>query len=70
MQSVLIPLTDQELTAVRDRLGVYRLSTGERLDVKTEPVTRPQSTRRQEVAALEAAGRGLGSPVATCRGGR
>ena len=39
VESVLIPLTDQELTAVQDRLGVYRLSTGERLDVKTEPVS-------------------------------
>lgn len=39
VESVLVPLNERELAAVRDRLGDYRLSTGERIDVQTEPVT-------------------------------
>ncbi|MBI2073416.1 MAG: hypothetical protein HYT81_10380 [Gemmatimonadetes bacterium] len=35
VQSVLVPLDSSELAAVQDRLGVYRLSTGERVDVQT-----------------------------------
>ena len=49
MESVLITLTDQELTAVQDRLGLYRLSTGERLDVKTEPASGESSETPRDV---------------------
>ena len=36
IQNVLVPLDATELAAVQDRLGVYHLSTGERVDVQRE----------------------------------
>jgi hypothetical protein len=38
VESVLVPLNPRELAEVRGRLGVYHLSTGERIDVEKEPV--------------------------------
>ena len=40
IQNVLVPLDVTELAAVQDRLGVYHLSTGERVDAQGEQASR------------------------------